>query len=265
MRRSALAFAFSAALALSAHGAERGVLPVIKGQHPTDAQVIAAVEVVKADPNFNAHRTIKSLRWASKPTQSGGGMPGWIAWLGRLFGWIGSLFAWVAQSSRFLVWVVAAVLAALLVIYLTRLVRTRGLPRTDGRFVAPSHVRDLDIRPESLPEDIGGAARALWDRGEQRAALALLYRGLLSRLVHVHRVPIRDSSTEGDCLALARAKLDEERNLYASNLVRVWLRAVYGREEVDAAQVYALCDGFASALNAKAEPIGIALGARQPA
>ena len=76
-------------------------------------------------------------------------------------------------------------------------------PRGDDAFVAPTHVRDLDIRPESLPDDIGAAARALWDRGEHRAALALLYRGLLSRLAHVHRLPIRDSSTEGDCLALA--------------------------------------------------------------
>ena len=61
----------------------------------------------------------------------------------------------------------------------------------------------------AFPPDIGAAARALWDRGEHRAALALLYRGMLSRLAHVHRVPIRDSSTEGDCLALAASHLTE--------------------------------------------------------
>ena len=55
--------------------------------------------------------------------------------------------------------------------------------------------------------DIGAAARVLWDRGDHRAALALLYRGMLSRLAHVHRIPIRDSSTEGDCLALAASHL----------------------------------------------------------
>jgi hypothetical protein len=129
-------------------------------------------------------------------------------------------------------------------------VRTWSLPAGSGRIEAPSFVRDLDIRPESLPADIGAAGRQLWDGGEQRSALALLYRGLLSRLVHVHRVPIKDSTTEGDCLALANRHLqDEERKVYVGNLVRLWQRAVYGGETVATEALYALCDGFARALD----------------
>ena len=116
-------------------------------------------------------------------------------------------------------------------------------------FVAPSYVRDLDIRPESLPGDIGIAARALWDRGEHRAALALLYRGMLSRFAHVHSIPIRDSSTEGDCLALAATHLTQGRREYASSLVLVWQQFVYGGQNTQAATVYVLCDGFGSALD----------------
>jgi hypothetical protein len=115
--------------------------------------------------------------------------------------------------------------------------------------VAPTHVRDLDIRPETLPTDIGAAARALWDRGDHRAALALLYRGMLSRLAHVHRVPIRDSTTEGDCLVLAANHLSSDTQAYASRLVRVWQRAVYGDETVIPATIHELCDGFARALD----------------
>ena len=108
----------------------------------------------------------------------------------------------------------------------------------------PTHVQDLDIRPESLPPDIGAAARELWDRGEQRAALALLYRGLLSRLAHVYEVPIRDSSTEGDCLTLAARKLDAGRLDYATRLVRTWQRAIYGGLSIDDALVHELCAHF---------------------
>ena len=115
-----------------------------------------------------------------------------------------------------------ALAAALLALFIARLVRARGVPRVPKRFVAPSHVRDLDIRPESLPDDVGAAALALWERGEQRAALALLYRGALSRLVHVHAVPIRASSTEGECLALARPRLAEPSARYAARLVEIW-------------------------------------------
>src|SRR5689334_10076767 len=219
-------------LALAAHAATPKQLPVVAGQAPTPAQIDEAVEVVKADPNLATERSMKTLKWASKPRNGDGRWPAWLEGFFRLFGWIGALFGWLAQSGRVLMWILAAVLVGLLLIYILRVVRSRGLPEQAGKFVAPSHVRDLDIRPESLPDDIGGTARLLWDQGEHRAALALLYRGLLSRLVHVHSVPIRDSSTEGDCLALAKSRVSDEIYLYASSLVRIWLRAVYGGEEV---------------------------------
>jgi hypothetical protein len=123
------------------------------------------------------------------------------------------------------------------------------MPERNRRFVAPTHVQDLDIRPESLPPDIGAAARDLWDRGEQRAALALLYRGMLSRLAHVHEVPIRDSSTEGDCLALAARTLDASRVAYATQLVRTWQRAIYGGLTIETAEVWDLCAEFAAHLD----------------
>jgi hypothetical protein len=157
------------------------------------------------------------------------------------------LFAWLGESTRLLIWIAAGGLAGLLVVYLTRVVGTRLAASEDDTFVIPTHVRDLDIRPETLPADIGAAARQLWERGEQRAALALLYRGMLSRLAHVHGVPIRDSSTEGDCLALATAHLPEDRSEYLGRLVRLWQRFGYGRENVESGAVYRLCE-FATAL-----------------
>ena len=114
---------------------------------------------------------------------------------------------------------------------------------------APTHVRDLDIRPESLPADVGAAARRLWDQGAHRAALALLYRGVLSRLAHVHRVPIRDSTTEGDCMALAAQHVTAARHAYVVQLVTVWQRAVYGGRPAEQDDVYELCQAFSGALD----------------
>jgi hypothetical protein len=207
------------------------------------AEISRAIETVKADPNLATERTIKTLRWTGATGQKRSPrMPAWLLW-------IAGLFRWVEQSARLLVWGGAAALAVLLVVYIVRTVSGHTVLRSEDPFVAPTHVRDLDIRPESLPGDIGGAARALWDRGEHRAALALLYRGMLSRLAHVHRMPIRDSSTEGDCLALAATHLAQERRDYASSLVRVWQRFVYGGQQTPAATVYALCDDFGPALD----------------
>jgi hypothetical protein len=102
----------------------------------------------------------------------------------------------------------------------------------------------------------------LWERGERRAALALLYRGMLSRLAHVHGVPIRESSTEGDCLALAAARLPQDRSEYLARLVRIWQRFGYGRQDVEATAVYSLCDEFADAL--RPAPAGDAALQRGP-
>ncbi len=212
---------------------------------PSDADVERAMDAVKKDPNLSAERTVRTLAWdpAPKKKKRESNMPGWLSW-------IGDLFLWIAQLSRFLVWVVIAILIGLLATFIIRMfASSRDGLRRGTRFVAPTHVQDMDIRPESLPADIGAAARALWDRGEQRAALALLYRGLLSRLAHVYEVPIRASSTEGDCLLLAGRKLDATRIAYVTRPVRTWQRAIYGGVQIESADVHALCAGFAQHLD----------------
>lgn len=210
---------------------------------PGQAEIERALDAVRADPNLLSERTIKTLRWRDSGEAKSSGTPAWLTWL------LG-LFRWFEQSARFLVWGAAIVLAGFLVMYISRLLRRRSGPgQGEELSIAPTHVRDLDIRPESLPLNVGAAARALWDRGEHRASLALLYRGMLSRLAHVHGVPIRDSSTEGDCLALAANRLPQGTCEYLSRLVRVWQRFGYGHENVQAATVYGLCDDFASVLD----------------
>lgn len=217
---------------------------------PRAREVGEAISKLEADPTLAHEETVRVLRWADKPDTTEHGN---FEWLRDLLEWLGNLFSWFAQSGRVLMWVLAGILAAGLALYIFRLVRQYERSGLHGGFVAPSHVRDLDIRPESLPDDVGAAALALWERGEQRAALALLYRGLLSRLVHAHRVPIRDSSTEGDSLALAHQHAGHEPRIYASRLIPVWQRAVYGAQAPTAQAFTALCHDFAAALEPRQE------------
>lgn len=219
------------------------------GSAPTQQEVDRAVETVKKDPNLAAERTVKTLKWKGAREDKPKTRPDWPYWLS----WIPNLFSWIGQASQMLVWVLIAALVGTLALFIVRLVRDTRLSPKGARFIAPTHVQDLDIRPESLPPDIGAAARALWDRGEQRAALALLYRGLLSRLAHVHEVAIRDSSTEGDCLALAARKLDAARIAYVTLLVRTWQRFTYGAQQIGDAAVHELCAGFAANLDPPTE------------
>jgi hypothetical protein len=107
----------------------------------------------------------------------------------------------------------------------------------------------LDIRPTSLPADIGAAALALLDAGRARDALSLLYRGALSRAVHRHGALIGESYTEGEALKAVNARLDPPRVAYFTDLVALWQRAVYAGESAPHERISSLCAAFAPTLD----------------
>jgi hypothetical protein len=213
-------------------------------QAPTRQEILTAVEKLRTDPNLGVSQKKRILRF----NNSNPDRPKGQATASSGLRWIGDAFGWVASTARILVWVMAILLAGILGLVIKRLIDSRGERIRPVAFSMPTHVQDLDIRPESLPDDIGGAALDLWGRGEHRAALALLYRGLLSRLAHTHGVPIRDSSTEGDCLVLAAARLSPQPAAYTTQLVRLWQRAVYGQVDPSEDEFRALSAGFAAAV-----------------
>ena len=211
------------------------------GEPASREEVKAAVARIKSDPDMPATAREKTLRLKDrdqrqqdKPSRESK----------EDLGWIGDFVRWVSETARLLVWLAAAIAVAFLLVGLRRWVRTRAEARLPPREALPSHVRSLDIRPESLPDEIGVAAAALWQQGEHHAALSLLYRGALSRLVHVHSVPIRAASTEGECVALAQARLEAKLCAFVSQLVGAWQLAVYGARLPEAALVLSLCREF---------------------
>lgn len=110
---------------------------------------------------------------------------------------------------------------------------------------AATEIAGLDIRAESLPANVAGAVRSLWDRGEQRGALALLYRATLSRLVQQDGLQLAQGATEGDCLRLAQqAGLPPARYQVAATATTLWLNGAYGARWPDSAALYAACDAW---------------------
>lgn len=207
---------------------------------PTREQVNAELATLRADPDLAGTHKQKTLRFkedsAEKKPRKAEPNP--------FTTWLRGFARWMTEAGRVLVWVLGALTVALFIVGLRHWIRVRaGSVRGPGAAL-PSHVRELDIRPESLPDDIGAAAAALWQRGEQRAALSLLYRGALSRLVHQHALPIRAASTEGECVALAAVRLPPERSAFFGRLVQAWQLAVYGGRLPESSSVLALCSDF---------------------
>jgi hypothetical protein len=213
---------------------------------PDEVEVSKALEQVKADPNLSPHRKTRTLKWLNDEERKQYKTPGFLTWLA-------GLFQGIASASRIFFWALIIAALGLLGLFMMRLAqhfRYEGRPRIAD---VPTHVRELDIRPESLPRNIGAAALQLWERNDHRGALVLLYRGLLSRLVHGHGVPIRESSTEADCVTLAVPRLDAGAATYTAGLVRVWQHAIYGAREPAADEMRTLCTRFDGTFPAPAE------------
>lgn len=109
-----------------------------------------------------------------------------------------------------------------------------------------TEVGGLDIRAESLPPDVTAQVRALWAGGERRAALALLYRATLSRLVSDDGLALRQGDTEGDCLRAAThangaQRLSQGRLDVAAAATTLWLNGAYGDRWPDESTVHARC------------------------
>ncbi|WP_238587683.1 DUF4129 domain-containing protein [Caenimonas sp. SL110] len=245
MRPALLHIALCIALALVLAFAPLLSSRAAPGDAPPQAEVEAAAAQVAKDPNLPARVTEKKLRFRDdeKPEKPKDGANDSLTWLV-------DLLRWMSEAGRLLVWLAGAVAVAMLLVGIRRWVKARADAAMPARAAIPSHVQSLDIRPESLPRDVGVAAEALWRQGEHRAALSLLYRGALSRLVHDHEVPIRAATTEGECVTLANASLDADAGEFVTRLVRAWQLAVYGQRMPTDQDALALCHEFDEHLSA---------------
>ncbi len=114
----------------------------------------------------------------------------------------------------------------------------------------PNVLFGLDIRRESLPDDIAGHANRLFEKGNLHGALSLLYRGSLVALVHDYALDIKDSDTEGDCLHGARSRVQASTFAYFKTLTQTWQAVVYAHRHPDNGAIRQLIAGYNGAFRA---------------
>jgi len=133
-------------------------------------------------------------------------------------------------------------LVAALIYFLWRYLGSRQAPLAlDAAYEPPEALMGLDLRPETLPEDLPGEALRRFRAGDPRGALALLYRGALAVLVQRDGLRVPASATEGDCLRAALPSLDEAPGQTLRLLTRTWMRMAYLGEAPAPAAMEALC------------------------
>ncbi len=207
--------------------------PPKRAESPAKSRIRRILNGPEFSPEEVYHVPTFKRGFDDKPTTT----PSWITALE-------SFFKSLAELLRVGVWVVAAIAVILLLVALHYWWRVNADRPRRVEVVAPARVAGLDIRPESLPEDVAAAARARMLAGDVIGGLSLLYRGALSALVLRFEAKIRASFTERECALAARAVLPAAGAEYFQSLTRAWVQAVYAKRSPDQATALALCDAF---------------------
>ncbi|AYC34111.1 DUF4129 domain-containing protein [Pseudomonas cavernae] len=235
-----------------AAGASSCPLPLDDPQGPQTARLLhqpltsqAAHEAIGQlldQPPFENRETVTRWRFGEEP-QTQKPDPEDPSNLARLLErWLEHL----AQVFEVLLW---ALLLSLLVLlgwryrdWLQTFAGRLHLPQRRQR-AAPAQLFGLEVTPESLPADVAGAVERLWAE-QPREALGLLYRALLSRLLHDFRLPLNSAHTEGEVLELVQQLQQAELNRFSQVLTRHWQNLAYGHQLPPASLKRGLCEGW---------------------
>jgi hypothetical protein len=223
------------------------------GQYRDSADPQAKIEKVLADADFGGSREV--TRWKPKDPpekeekDSDDDSPNfdWLTKVGRFFG----------EVIEVIGWAIAAVAIIALGVYLFR--NAAPIRETiDGwrtrrhRVQMPSAVAGLELEADALPLDIEAGARALWQEGNPRAAMSMLYRGAIVALLR-NGMWLPESATEGDILRRASQRLAQEAFTGLQQLVFAWQRLAYAHRGPGAEEFEALCVSYQKHL-AQSEP-----------
>ena len=224
-----LAFVLLATLALGQEAAEQPPESAAEAPLRPDASEVARAVLAHEDFDTTEMRTRFRLRWGRGPDMDGALDLGVFAYVLQFVGW--------------------TLLVALLVGIVVLILRKAGLIEwqavtTPKPALPPTHVFGLDVRPESLPDDIGARARELWLAGDATGAMGLLYRGALSRLISAGWLAPDPGDTERDCVQRVQRLDRVELANFFSAVTSAWLVCAYSRTRPEDGAALALCDAW---------------------
>ncbi|MBT9569482.1 MAG: DUF4129 domain-containing protein [Thiobacillus sp.] len=200
------------------------------------APLKARIAEILEQPDLRTKESKLQWKYVGKRSDQSDKTPDW-AWLKSLRDWMPG----VALFLEGLLWVVVALAVIWLVVNRKRWLGLLGYRGASEPIVPAKTLFGLDIQPQSLPDEVATEAWRLWQSGQPRAALSLLYRGALADWVTHRHIEVGVHATEGECLRLCRAVASPETGHYFSQLTRAWQHTAYAGRHPSADDMQQLC------------------------
>lgn len=179
--------------------------------------------------------------------------------------WLGDLINFLAVVVEAAFWIIP--LLVLLYLYRYRdvclsLVQGKGFKRTQTEI--PETLFGLDMRQNSLPDNIENEALKLWQEKKYREAVSLLYRGSLVSLFEQYRFELAPGATEQDCvrqidlsvknqqdsntseeLAIDSTGVNSQQRInHFKRLTAIWIEIAYAHRMPTEERFKTVCDGW---------------------
>ncbi|MEO6148363.1 MAG: hypothetical protein ABIT70_15225 [Sulfuriferula sp.] len=209
------------------------------GKAETTQQLKQRIDAVLKQPEFATEKVEQNWKYIGKRAQQNKphDAPAWVKFLTR----IAPVMARVFEG---LLWLALGAVIVWLIVKRERWLGWLGWfghKPAAGDAPAVQALFGLDIQPQSLPENIAETAWNLWQGGQHRNALSLLYRGALAHWVTREKVVLGANATEGECIRLFRTGATQETGDYFSRLTYAWQSTAYAGRQPDTEEMQQLC------------------------
>jgi hypothetical protein len=220
-----------------------------------------SIQEVLEQPPFKNPETVTRYRFGDEKTatkskaKGDGKLPAWLQAL--LDNLNSNVFKQVAQGLEILLWSLLIGGVALLVWryreWLRTFVSRSRQPFPKAVKPVPAQLFGLELEVETLPADIASTAEQLWPT-HPREALGLLYRGLLSQLLHEFNLPLKNADTEGQVLEHVHRLQQPQLLAFSDELTRHWQNLAYGHRLPPTAAQQQLCNDWRALFSSGVHP-----------
>ncbi|MBK5516764.1 DUF4129 domain-containing protein [Pseudomonas sp. TH10] len=208
-----------------------------------------SIKAILDNPPFKNKETVTRYRFGEEQAGPGNAdddpTPGWLKALLELLD--AQRFGAVATLLEALLWGAVIGAAGLLIWHyrdwLQAFVSRRPPTNRKTLQAPPRQAFGLDLGRETLPADIAASAERLWQT-QPREALGLLYRALLSHLLHDFNMPLKPADTEGEVLQRIEQLNQPALAAFSKSLTGHWQNMAYGHCVPPTLAQQQLCDGW---------------------
>ena len=210
------------------------------------------IEEVLKTPDFGEEKTVRKWRFKNWVEENEDKIPDWL--IDLVEWWENNIelsdAGKIINSVAF--WLKLLLIGCFIFLLIYLYYRFRGplksLMNKKTNQPAPEVMFGLDVRAESLPDDVPAQVMLLWRGGNHRDALGLLYRASLSQLIQRHALGFKSSHTEAECAVLVQAYGIAALSQYFSQLTRLWQRLAYGHQLPEATAMQNLCENWSKVM-----------------